>query len=289
MSFSIGLLARPSATLAVCALVWSGLCPAQAISQEALDPSDIWYRGYILVREAEDLEKRKDYNGALNKLTEAQPYFIHLAQAFPDYQAEIVRERRHLIEEGRERLKRLQRAPRAVPALPQATTPQPVASAPTYPAIPPPPTQGAGTPIAYDSATIELSPEELDGNVPLPTWEEGSSQVLPRVSGGVDNIPRVETRRPSVGAIAGSIRQEYENKDSLIGWLNEKNQDLQKKLADRERLLERLSMILSESERTTRLSSGRKGALRLPEITKNSGRRASYWTLPSPAFRSNST
>ena len=76
-----------------------------------LDPSDIWYRGFLLVQAAEDLEKRGKLLEALNKLTEAEPLYGHLGRQFPEFQPEIVKQRRHLIAEKRTELKERMRAP----------------------------------------------------------------------------------------------------------------------------------------------------------------------------------
>ena len=75
---------------------------SSARAQDSLDPSDIWYRGFLLVQAAQELETQGKHLEALNKLTEAKPLYDHLAQQFPDFQPEIVKDRRHLIAEKRD-------------------------------------------------------------------------------------------------------------------------------------------------------------------------------------------
>ncbi len=49
------------------------------------------------VQLANDMEAQGRPLEALNKLNEAKPLYDHLAEQFPDFQPEIVRERRQLI------------------------------------------------------------------------------------------------------------------------------------------------------------------------------------------------
>lgn len=216
------------ATLCVAA---SSLFPHAVRAQDNLDPSDIWYRGFLLVQAAQGLEEQRDYLGALNKLTEAKPLYDHLANAFPGFQPEIVKERRHLIAEKRDEMKRLMRNPPPVPqpqTIPQA---QPI---PQNPAL----AGGGSAPQVhtYGARSREMEVVESDGEFALPSWDEGASQALPRVAGApAPGMPRVQTGpSASVGAIANSLHQELSQKDSLINWLNDENLKLRRQLAQKE-------------------------------------------------------
>ncbi|MEX2579513.1 MAG: tetratricopeptide repeat protein [Verrucomicrobiales bacterium] len=228
MRFPDGSFLRP---IAVLVALGAGLCSPRGIShaQDGLDPMDIWYRGFLLVQSAQEFEKNGKYLEALNKLTEAKPFYDHLAQDFPDFQPEIVKERRHLIAEKRDDMKQRMRP---------SDTPKPPASQPSSPgsggiAIAPPQLPG------YGARSREMEVEEADGEVALPSWDEGASQALPRIA-SAPGMPQVETGRPaSVGAIANSLREDLAKKDSLIEWLNQKNQDLNRKLSERESELRR--------------------------------------------------
>lgn len=84
---------------ALVAAAFLSLCVfSAATAQERLEPSDIWYRGFLLVQSAQELEAKGKHLEALNKLNEAKPLYDHLFQQFPDFQPSIVRERRHLID-----------------------------------------------------------------------------------------------------------------------------------------------------------------------------------------------
>ncbi|MEM9280260.1 MAG: tetratricopeptide repeat protein [Verrucomicrobiota bacterium] len=108
MRYLIGLVERPTARAAtLAALLWGALVvPSVGQAQnENLDPSDVWYRGFLIVQAARDLEERGKYLEALNKLNDAKPIFDQLAQAFPNYQTEMIRQRRQLNAEKRDELK----------------------------------------------------------------------------------------------------------------------------------------------------------------------------------------
>ncbi|MBP6603655.1 MAG: hypothetical protein KA250_17710, partial [Verrucomicrobiales bacterium] len=192
-----GLQIRPCArVLAFVMLLLSGtFLPHWGRSQEGLNPSDIWYRGFLLVQGAQEDEANRNYLEALNKLTEAKPLYDHLAQQFPDFQPEIVKDRRHLIAEKRDELKSAMRSPQASPPGPPPGVPQqgvPMPNAPGQfvgPAIAPPPLPGPG------AQEREMEIDSSGGaEFALPSWNEGASQALPRID-SAPGLPRVEIRR----------------------------------------------------------------------------------------------
>lgn len=227
--------------------VTDAFVPTRLAAQEGLDPSEIWYRGFLLVQAAQDLESKGKALEALNKLTEAKPLYDHLAQNFPDFQPEIVRERRHLIAEKRDELKASMRPTAAPAAVPGATAPAlPNAGQPPRAlAIAPPPLPGS-----------ELAPDDLggaprggsmqisegEGEFALPTWNEGASQALPRADAApIPGMPRVENRSSAVGAIANSLDDDLRRTDVLINYINEDNQRLRNELKQREQLLQQVN------------------------------------------------
>jgi tetratricopeptide (TPR) repeat protein len=259
MRHTNGLAKRPCASLLACFVAFATLLCGSASrgplhAQEGLDPSEIWYRGFLLVQAAQDLEAKGKTLDALNKLTEAKPLYDHLAQQFPDFQPEIVRERRHLIAEKRDELKSTMRpnpaAPAAAPAAAPGTGSAPLPNAGEPPrslAIAPPPLPGsefAESPGDMGGAPRGSSFEigEGDGEFALPTWNEGASQALPRAEAApAPGMPRVETRNAAVGAIANSLHSDLSSKDALISWLNDENQKLRNELKQREQLLQHVN------------------------------------------------
>lgn len=240
MDFSFGLSTRPGAvSLALVVVLCFGAFRTGHTQQANLNPSDIWYRGFLLVQEAEQYEKEKKYLEALNKLTEAKPHFDHLVQAFPEYMPEMVKARRHMIAEKRDELKQLHSLSNAKP---QAMPVAPPAGASSTPIAPPPV-------VGYGSSTERsMEIEDGDSEFALPTWNEGESQALPRVA-GVPGMPRVSTPRPqSVGAVARDISDELARKDSLIQWLNDENLKLRTKVQSRENLLRDVNAELAKAQ-----------------------------------------
>jgi tetratricopeptide (TPR) repeat protein len=243
---------RPCASL-LAFLILFGLCLFPSVrAQDGLNPSDIWYRGFLLVQGAQEDEANGNYLEALNKLGEAKPLYDYLAQQFPDFQPEIVKDRRHLIAEKRDELKTAMRSPQSRPSGPSPGFPsgmpqaQPVPEAPgefVGPAIAPPPLPGSGA----QERKMEI---DSSGGVEfaLPSWNEGASQALPRVD-TAPGLPRVETRRSqSVGALANSLTDDLSKKDSLISWLNDENNKLKQELRQREQLLQHVNVEKARAE-----------------------------------------
>ncbi len=250
-----GLPTRPSASLLAC-VVLSGLLPSFAgRAQESLDPSDIWYRGFLLVQAAQDHEAKGKYLEALNTINEAKPLYDTLAEQFPEFQPEIVRDRRHLIAEKRDELKQRMRSPQSArptviagaPSSPAATPGTPPAEATPLQATPiaPPPLPGSEETSGVRSRVMEIG----SGEFALPSWEEGSSQALPRTpSNGVPGMPRVQTAGGgTVGAIASSLHEDLSRKDQLIEWLNDENQKLRHEVKQREQLLQQVNSELARA------------------------------------------
>lgn len=252
MTSLTGLFRRPQAMAAAMVALCCALSAGFVKAENNLDPNDIWYRGFLLVQGSREAEMQGDYLKALAKLNEAMPLYDHLAQMFPEFQPEIVRERRHLNSEKREEIKQLMRnRPAPVPApVPQAEPLHP-ATAPNFaqtipsPQIPSPPIP------QYDSArSRSMQIEEPDREFALPSWDDGASQALPRVTGSpAPGMPRVETRRaPSVGAIANSLHDDLSQKDSLISWLNNENLKLRTQLAQKETELSAVQSQLASAQ-----------------------------------------
>ncbi len=245
MRFTKGRSAGPCASFLASLLLFTALPFSAAHAQDGLDPSDIWYRGFLLVQAAQELETQGKYLESLNKLAEAKPLYDHLAQQFPDFQPEIVKDRRHVIAEKRDELKTAMRAPQAqaahAPSQAQPVNPFASQGQPPGVSIAPPPLPGSGA----TRRTMEITDEE--GEFALPSWNEGVSQVLPHEV-AAPGMPRVETRAPSVGAIANSLHNDLSQKDSLIEWLNQENQKLRNDVKQRENLLQHVNVELARAK-----------------------------------------
>ena len=241
--------------LAILLSCFVSVSPFADAQDVGLEPMDIWYRGFLLVQAGEELKKQGQYLEALNKLTEAKPLFDHLAQTYPEFQTEMVRERRHLIAENRDELKHLMRQNAARPPTAPRQIPQAVPINPSegYAAVTPPPT-GGGTSSRNRSFELENPSRE----VLLPSWEEtGSSRALPQ--GRAPGMPTVRTASP--GAIASSIYSDIKDKDETIAFLNKENLELRKELSQRKTVLETVQKQLAsaQNDRTRLLQEIAKG------------------------------
>ncbi len=246
-----GLFRRPSASLLALAALFLVPFGSFVRSQEVLnDPSDIWYRGFLLVQAAQDLEERGKYLDALNKLTEAQPFYDVLAQRFPDFQPEIVKDRRHLIAEKRDEMKQLLRAPQtARPTVIAGAPSSGGASAPALratPVVPPPPLPGG----EFDEEPGRARVMEVgSGELFLPSWDDGESRSLASGSSRHEpGMPSVKTAGgASVGALASSLHEDLSRKDHLIEWLTDENQRLRQEMKQREQVLSNVNAELARA------------------------------------------
>lgn len=240
MRFPSGLFQRPCASL-LASLLFCTVLFSSVLGQDAaapLSPMEIWRRGFLLWQSSQDDEAKGKLLESLNKLTEAQPLYDHLAQHFPDFYPEIVRERRQIIAEKRADLKtRMQSAPPAVVGIPFTSPSNP----PPATSIAPPPLPG--TAAASPGARQPGMTLEGDGEFTLPSWGEGASQALPRFSGpATPGVPRVQAGE--VGAVAGMLYEDLSAKDELIRWLSDENQKLRTQVKQREVLLQQINQQL---------------------------------------------
>lgn len=220
------------------------------LGQGEVDPNDIWYRAFLLVQAAEEDEAKGQHLHALNKLNDAEPLYRGLAERFPDFQPEIVRQRRHLILEKRDSLRNLMRnrgthsgAGRAVPHSPSVASPTISSnSISSNSQFAPPPMRRVETldarpeflgPDSHPNAPGTEFSEEVtistdSGGIPLPSWDDRSSRTQPRPNAVIGNPP-------PPGAVAGSLLEDLEKKENLIDYLNRENLDLKQQLADQDR------------------------------------------------------
>lgn len=68
-----------------------GLPPPPAPA--AFDPSDVYFQGWLLVRDAEKLQKEKDFAAALDKLQRARQLFDTISRHYADWKPEMVKGR----------------------------------------------------------------------------------------------------------------------------------------------------------------------------------------------------
>lgn len=244
MRLTSGLSQRPCASLLAPIFLWLALLSSGATAQESgdqLSPMEIWRRGFLLVTASQEDEAQGKHLEALNKLTEAQPLYDHLARNFPDFYPDIVRERRQLIADKRAEL----RSSGRTAGVPSIQAPAPGIGTPPAPIAPPPlPNPGS----ASGAGRIGSMEIESEGEFALPSWNEGASQALPRLDGThTPGTPRVQAGS-SVGAVASSLYDDLKNKDGLIGLLIDENQKLRDQVKQREVLLQQINQQLTRAK-----------------------------------------
>lgn len=260
MIFSNGLFKSPGVLVVALAVVVCFFIPSVSRSQGEMDPSDLWYRGFLLVQAARESEAQGQYLAGFNQLGEAKQLYDHLAREYPEYLKEIVTERRHLIAEKRDELTTLMRQPKApvAPAprlMPQQQAPQSYAGNPQgqpgngVPGvrIAPPPSNPGGA----RSRSMEI---ETGRETSLPSWTEGASRALPRqgemVGPNAPSLPRVDTRPPnSVSGIANSFYNDISRNDKHIELLNKENDELRREIASTNLSLEDVTKKLLNAHR----------------------------------------
>jgi len=92
----------PPAVRIAGSVILSGVVPAlaQPLTQAPptapaqFDPSDLYFQGYLLIRSAEELEAKKDFVGAAEKLKKARDLFDAIRKNYPGWKTEMVEERR---------------------------------------------------------------------------------------------------------------------------------------------------------------------------------------------------
>lgn len=84
-------------------MMWfmQGRVVAQAPNIPQFDPSDVYFQGYLAVRAAEQLEKDQDFVGALNKYQLASDLFGSVGKFYPDWKADMVKNRHDLTVKAR--------------------------------------------------------------------------------------------------------------------------------------------------------------------------------------------
>ena len=71
-----------------------GFGAATEIVAQQIDPSDLWFRAYVLMKEGEELEREKKALASYNKFVESKSLFDAVAREYPEFNPSIVRYRR---------------------------------------------------------------------------------------------------------------------------------------------------------------------------------------------------
>lgn len=240
-----GICALFAAMAGIAAMVGAGMTPAYGQGDGESDVSDIWYRGYMLNKLAEEKFEAGDYVRALSTYNQAEPLLRAVAEQYPTFHPEIVKKRIRLIRERQTEVRNLMR---------EKSRPK-NSDAPNVPKGPKP------------GETQDLNNGEFDG---LPTWDDPAgntpgpgtvpnpqrgntppqprTQVAPPQGGGnqVQN-PAPATIYPQGGSIVEQLVNQERQREQQIAWQNQQISALQQKVRDGDTRYEQLRVELNRS------------------------------------------
>ncbi len=215
---------RLAFSVAVAAIAACGL-PGSLDAQTAVDPSDLYLKAYLAMRDAEQLAKDEQYNYAFEKYLEATDLIDSVATTYPSWNPHMVNFRRKKIREIITELRL-----KAQPALGYSLDPAPVQDS-----LPPLPTSALPLP-------------DHDSFPPPPPTSH-----LPNV---VAMIPSPETESPaptgddSIGAVTSHIETKFRELHARISQLDSEKQHLVRRLQSKETDLAAMRQALDTSHRS---------------------------------------
>ena len=179
--------------LSLCAAGQLLTSPAGAQSQ-SIDPSNVWFRAYTVMKDGEALEQSGDRLGALSKFNESKLLFDHVYRQHSEFHPEIVRYRRKELAEKINALRQGMRQGSATPVQPQTNgdgsivlphqpqTQQPNIGSPEFPApVQPVPNTGAVSPPIGSVIVPDTTPSAADPNNPFAGLEQKYQQMKSEV------------------------------------------------------------------------------------------------------------
>ncbi len=234
---------RLSLLLAVVFFAWFGGAVATGVAQQ-IDPSDLWFRAFVLMKEGEDLEREKKALAAYNKFVESKSLFDAVAREHTNFHPSIVRYRRRELGDKISNLKNFLRnggaSSGAMPADGVQTGEVPAAN-----------TGGSTAPVqppAQSASAAPTAPATGPGN-DLPTWDREfanppspEARALPRPNAiASPQGAQMPAPRPQVPAgdspfidATRQIREQFQQMEARIRQLETQNQSLDEAVAARE-------------------------------------------------------
>ncbi|MCF6312334.1 MAG: tetratricopeptide repeat protein [Verrucomicrobiales bacterium] len=231
---------------------WSGAL--SSVEAQQIDPSDLWYRAFVLMKEGEAKEREQKALAAYNKFVESKRMFDAVAREHPDFHPSIVRYRRKELGDKLLTLKTfLRNGGASSGGMPAAgggngsgggvVTGQVTPSA-TKPA-------GSASPPAGQSQGLPSWNPEFS-NLP-PT-----SNTPPRPNAVVrpNQLPETSVPQPTAGAGASpftdatrQIKRQFEQMEAKIRQMEQQNQSLNQAVIERESRLKKMQEQVTEAQK----------------------------------------
>lgn len=192
----------PFCPVAVAAVASCVVMPAQAQQkQAAYDVEGVYLKGYMMVQEAEKLERQGNFAGAYFKYKEASEIFDSVARGYPDWQASMVNYRRNLVRRSMEQARQKERVRRDEQ---RQTGGAAAGSAELLPDI-----DGAGAPFT------DLAP-------PPPTTVRPAVPVNPSATGVDRQIGQMDQRLQGYSSQTTELQQRLQAREAELFEVNQK-------------------------------------------------------------------
>jgi len=252
---------NPRLNLLVLASLW--LLSAGQPAHAAGDPGDEYFRGYMMLKDAEKLEAAGNAAGALSLYQQMAQVFDGLSQNHPEWQPEMLATRRNLVQKAILRMQATLTQPAAQPAPTPATAPStaPALAAPALPA-----TGGGGLPSlsealsqweqAYRQRVQDLEAQNSQMQTDLGKWQQwyqwasgeitgarGRMQELEGKSATLEKAIQAMQREVAAGRAAASeldaltqeklaLQAEYQKASQRLSGAEQAGKEASQKLAD---------------------------------------------------------
>lgn len=211
---------------------------------QQIDPSDLWFRAFVLMKEGEELEREKKALAAYNKFIESKNLFDAVAREHANFHPSIVRYRRKELGDKISSLKNFLRnggpSSGAMPASGVQTGEVPAAGggasippvqAPSNspPAVLPTPASGQGNELPSWDREFANPPSPEGSPLPRPNAiasPQGTQMPAPQSQAPAGDSPFTDATR--------QIREQFQQMEARIRQLETQNQSLDEAVAARE-------------------------------------------------------
>ncbi len=219
----------------------SGSASAGAQSGQ-IDPSEIFFRAYLLMKDAEEQEALGEHLMAFNKYREAQHLFDAIARSHPNYNPSVIKWRQKYVREKAAMMNQLQQQQPPASGAPNLAG-QP--SAPMTPGMVPPNQ-------VFDTGRSEIRDTGQgagDGQLQLPTWSSEQRRMAtgqvpsspatgpvtsPDPYGGPGVVGPGQAGGLTVDDATQRIRREFEEMRQKIALLTDQNSQLQQAIRQKD-------------------------------------------------------
>lgn len=180
------------------------------------DPGDEYFRGYMMLKDAEKLEAEGNLDGALSLYQQMEQIFAGLAQAHPGWQPGMLATRRGLVQKAVSRIQATLTQPSAAPA----AQPQPAAATLTLPQAAPSAAPGAGGPLpsltealaqweqTWRQRMTELETQNSQMQMDLGKWQQWYQWASGEITGARQRMGELEAKSAKLETAIQAMQQE---------------------------------------------------------------------------------